>query len=93
MTKGTPSAGKRNSHTHTVCRRCNKRALHKQTKVCASCGYPSAKMRHYNWALKTHRRRGEGTGRMKYMKSIPRRAKNGFREGTTPAARTKHIKK
>ena len=29
------------------------------------------------------RRRTQGTGRMRYMKSLPRRAKNGFREGTT----------
>ena len=33
------------------------------------------------WALKTKRRRGQGTGRMSYMKDLPRRFKNGFREG------------
>eukprot|EP00361_Fabrea_salina_P004229 CAMPEP_0202426332 /NCGR_PEP_ID=MMETSP1345-20130828/716_1 /ASSEMBLY_ACC=CAM_ASM_000843 /TAXON_ID=342563 /ORGANISM="Fabrea Fabrea salina" /LENGTH=50 /DNA_ID=CAMNT_0049036715 /DNA_START=140 /DNA_END=292 /DNA_ORIENTATION=+ len=50
-------------------------------------------MRKFNWATKASRRRGEGTGRMKYLKTIPRRAKNGFRSGTTPSERTKHIKK
>ena len=42
-------------------------------------------MRRYDgWAKKVRARRGEGTGRMSYMKDIPRRAKNGFRSGTTP---------
>jgi len=49
-------------------------------------------MRHFNWAHKTSRRRGLGTGRMKYMKNIPRRAKNGFRAGTTPTPRVKSEK-
>ncbi|OMJ92459.1 hypothetical protein SteCoe_4799 [Stentor coeruleus] len=93
MTKGTPSFGKRHSHTHTLCRRCGERAFHKQKKTCASCGFPDAKMRHFNWAHKTSRRRGLGTGRMKYMKNIPRRAKNGFRAGTTPTPRVRGDKK
>ena len=33
------------------------------------------------WALKTRRRRGQGTGRMRFMKDLPRRFKNGFKEG------------
>jgi large subunit ribosomal protein L37e len=37
-------------------------------------------MRRYDgWAKKVRARRGIGTGRMRYMKDIPRRAKNGFR--------------
>jgi large subunit ribosomal protein L37e len=36
------------------------------------------------WGKKLRARRGEGTGRMRYIKDIPRRAKNGFRSGTTP---------
>jgi len=35
-----------------------------------------------NWAAKALRRRTTGTGRMRYLKSLPRRFKNGFREGT-----------
>ena len=35
-----------------------------------------------NWSEKAKRRRTQGTGRMRYMKSLPRRFKNGFREGT-----------
>ena len=35
------------------------------------------------WAQKAKRRRTTGTGRMRYMKDLPRRFKNGFREGTT----------
>ncbi|CBK21106.2 Ribosomal protein L37a/L37e [Blastocystis hominis] len=44
-------------------------------------------MRHYNWALKSSRRRGQGTGRMSYLKTMTRRFKNGFREGTEAVAR------
>jgi hypothetical protein len=34
------------------------------------------------WGEKVARRRSTGTGRMRYLKSIARRAKNGFRAGT-----------
>ena len=34
------------------------------------------------WAQKARDRVGQGTGRMRYMKTIARRAKNGFRSGT-----------
>ena len=83
QTKGTSSFGKRHSKTHTTCRRCGKVSFHIQKKVCSSCGYPGAKMRRFNWSEKGLRRRTQGTGRMRYMKSLPRRFKNGFREGTT----------
>lgn len=45
QTKGTASFGKRHTKTHTACRRCGRTSFHKQKKVCASCGYPAAKMR------------------------------------------------
>ncbi|KAL0234283.1 hypothetical protein PCE1_001320 [Barthelona sp. PCE] len=78
MTKGTASFGKRNSKSHTLCVRCGKRSYHIQKSRCASCGYPEAKMRSYNWALKNSRRRSTGTGRMRYLKHVRRVAKNGF---------------
>jgi len=39
-------------------------------------------MRQYNWAQKAKGRRTTGTGRMRYMKTMTRKFKNGFREGT-----------
>jgi large subunit ribosomal protein L37e len=39
-------------------------------------------MRSYKFMEKAHRRRTTGTGRMRYMKTLTRRFKNGFREGT-----------
>jgi hypothetical protein len=36
-----------------------------------------------NWAAKAQRRKAPGTGRMRYLKNMTRRFKNGFREGTT----------
>ncbi|KAL1995557.1 hypothetical protein VTN49DRAFT_1744 [Thermomyces lanuginosus] len=43
--KGTTSFGKRHNKTHTLCRRCGKRAFHIQKSTCGNCGYPSAKIR------------------------------------------------
>merc|ERR1711907_590228 len=52
-------------------------------KTCARCGYPAAKTRGYNWGRKALRRKTTGSGRCRYLKNMPRRAKNGFREGTS----------
>ena len=40
-----------------------------------------------NWSEKAKRRNTQGTGRMRYLKHVFRRAKNGFREGTKPQSR------
>jgi len=82
QTKGTTSFGKRHNKSHTSCRRCGKTSYHIQKKTCSSCGYPAAKMRNFNWGEKAKGRRTVGTGRMRYMKTLTRRFKNGFREGT-----------
>jgi len=81
MTKGTQSFGKRHAKSHTICRRCNRRAYHIQKSRCGACGYPSAKKRKFNWSEKSLRRKTTGTGRMRYLRDLPRRYKNGFREG------------
>ncbi|OON21966.1 ribosomal protein L37e, partial [Opisthorchis viverrini] len=78
---GTTSFGKRHNKTHTQCRRCGRKSFHIQKKKCSSCGYPAARMRHYNWSEKARRRRTTGTGRMLHMKSVHRRFKQGFRSG------------
>ncbi|CAO3617439.1 unnamed protein product [Cunninghamella echinulata] len=36
----------------------------------------------FNWSEKGKRRKTTGTGRMRYLKVVHRRFKNGFREGT-----------
>lgn len=37
-------------------------------------------MRHYDgWACKVRGRKGQGTGRMKHLRKVPQKAKNGFR--------------
>ena len=83
QTKGTTSFGKRHSKSHTLCIRCGRSSWHIQKKICSSCGYGGTKkMRSFHHQAKAHRRRTEGTGRMVYKKNLPRRAKNGFREGT-----------
>ncbi|RWS13435.1 60S ribosomal protein L37-like protein [Dinothrombium tinctorium] len=81
MTKGTSSFGKRHNKTHTLCRRCGRSSYHIQKKRCASCGYPSRRIRKYNWSEKAKRRKTTGTGRMRHLKLVHRRFKNGFRSG------------
>ncbi|KAL2009097.1 hypothetical protein VTN00DRAFT_7291 [Thermoascus crustaceus] len=44
-------------------------------------------MRKYNWGEKAKRRRTTGTGRMRYLKEVDRRFRNGFRVGTPKGAR------
>merc|ERR1712110_1163060 len=91
MTKGTPSLGKKHNKTHTICRRCGRTSFHIQKKVCAGCGYPSARLRSYNWSTKMIRRKTRGTGRMRYEKSLPRKFKNGFREHTQAPSKKKAV--
>merc|ERR1711868_307328 len=87
MTKGTSSFGKRHNKTHTLCVRCGSRSFHIQKSRCAACAFPAARKRTYNWSNKAIRRKTTGTGRMRYLKNVDRRFKNGFREGTVPKAR------
>ncbi|WBW72854.1 60S ribosomal protein L37 [Schizosaccharomyces osmophilus] len=89
MSKGTSSMGKRGNKSHTLCRRCGKRSFHKQKSTCASCGYPSAKTRSFNWGAKAKRRKATGTGRMEHMKKVHRSFVNGFRTGVKPATGSK----
>ncbi|DBA73889.1 hypothetical protein WJX82_006038 [Trebouxia sp. C0006] len=88
--KGTGSFGKRRNKTHTLCRRCGRRSFHIQKSTCSSCGYPAARIRKYNWSAKAIRRKTTGTGRMRHLRDMPRRAKNGFREGETAKPRTQN---
>merc|ERR1711976_631649 len=81
MTRGTPAQGKRGNKSHTLSRYSGKQNWHKQKKRCASTGHPSGKVRRYNWSLKSKRRTGQGTGRMRVLKHTARKLKNGYREG------------
>lgn len=76
MSRGTPSFGKRHTKTHTLCRRCGRMSYHKQKSTCSACGYPAARLRKYGWSLKTQNRKGTGTGRMRYLKTVSRVYKN-----------------
>merc|ERR1711915_807957 len=93
MTKGTSSFGKRHNKTHTLCRRCGKSSYHIQKKQCAQCGYPSRRMRRYNWSTKAIRRKKTGTGRLRHLKEVHRRFKNGFREGKPAFAKPRKSRK
>lgn len=87
MTKGTQSFGKRINKTHTLCRRCGRSSYHLQRHRCSACGFPSAKTRKYQWSEKARRRKTTGTGRMRHLKIVFRRFRNGFREGTLAKSR------
>ncbi|KFX87546.1 hypothetical protein O988_01437 [Pseudogymnoascus sp. VKM F-3808] len=87
MTKGTASFGKRHNKSHVLCRRCGRRSLHVQKHTCSSCGYPAAKIRGYNWSEKAKRRKTTGSGRMRYLKTVSRKFKNGFQTGVPKDSR------
>ncbi|KAF7800795.1 60S ribosomal protein L37-3 [Senna tora] len=87
--KGTGSFGKRRNKTHTLCVRCGRRSFHLQKSRCSACAFPAARKRKYNWSVKAIRRKTTGTGRMRYLRNVPRRFKSGFREGTEAAPRKK----
>ncbi|KAL9666772.1 hypothetical protein QQ045_001112 [Rhodiola kirilowii] len=89
MGKGTGSFEKRWNETHTLCVRCGRRSFHLQKSRCSASAYPAARTRKYNWSANAIRRKTTGTGRMRYMRTVPRRFKSGFREGTQATPRTK----
>lgn len=41
-----------------------------------------------NWSVKAKRRRTTGTGRMRHLRLVHRRFRNGFREGSQAKIRT-----
>ncbi|EDO38233.1 predicted protein [Nematostella vectensis] len=91
MTKGTSSFGKRHNKSHTLCVRCGRKAYHIQKKRCAGCGFPSARLRKFNWSMKAKRRTTTGTGRMRHLKLVYRRFQNGFQEGTQAKSQKKNV--
>ncbi|XP_077670553.1 large ribosomal subunit protein eL37-like [Eretmochelys imbricata] len=84
MTKGTSSFGKHHSKTHTLCSRCRSKAYYLRKSTCGKCGYPAKCKRKYKWTAKAKRCNTTGTDRMRHLKNVYRRFRNGFREGTTP---------
>lgn len=81
MSKGTPSMGKMRIRNHLMCPRCGNMAYHKQIRKCASCAFPEAKRR-TPASLKAARRTGQGTGRLRHIKKVQKKFKNGFKSST-----------
>ena len=54
MGTGTAAMGRKNKGSnHIPCRRCGKKAFHKKTGICASCGFGSGpSLRKYAWNKK-----------------------------------------
>ncbi|KAH7563325.1 60s ribosomal protein l37 [Bipolaris maydis] len=75
------------SATGTDGKSTGRRSLHIQKHTCASCGYPAAKTRKFNWGEKAKRRKTTGTGRMRYLKTVNRKFSNGFQTGTPKGAK------
>merc|ERR1712166_862666 len=88
-TRPTPCAGGVGS-AHTTSRRDSVPAVDTQPPRFADvCLLPSLEWCSHrrmfapadNWSRKALRRKTTGSGRCRYLKNMPRRAKNGFREG------------
>ncbi|KAF3486691.1 hypothetical protein F2Q69_00052158 [Brassica cretica] len=87
MTKETGSFGKRRNKSHTLCVR--DVAVAASTSRRAVAPPVLTRKRTYNWSVKTIRRKTTGTGRMRYLRNVPRRFKTSFREGTEAKPRNK----
>jgi large subunit ribosomal protein L37e len=81
QTRGTPAAGKKHTHSHAISRVSGKSNFHLQKRKCASLG-GGTKKRRYSWSVKAIRRNRTGTGRMRSLRHVHRREKNGYRHGT-----------
>merc|ERR1712137_1201554 len=53
---------------------------HSEVTLC-SMWIPKQRLRHYNWSEKAKRRKTTGTGRMRHLKIVQIKFRNGFREG------------
>ncbi|XP_058070986.1 condensin-1 complex subunit CAP-D2-like [Magnolia sinica] len=87
VSKGDISTSTLRNKTHNLCMRCGRGSYHLQKSRCAACGYPAARNRKYNWSVKEIWRKTTGTGRMRYLRHLPRRFKSNFREGAQAALR------
>uniref|UniRef100_A0A0D3D2M6 Ribosomal protein L37 n=1 Tax=Brassica oleracea var. oleracea TaxID=109376 RepID=A0A0D3D2M6_BRAOL len=85
--QGTESFGKRRNKSHTLCVR--DVAVAASTSRRAVAPPVLTRKRTYNWSVKTIRRKTTGTGRMRFLRNVPRRFKTSFREGTEAKPRNK----
>ena len=71
------------------------RILHESSSICTHllpssnrCTMPESNLYFTdNWGMKAKRRKTTGTGRMRSMREVPRKFKNGFQTGTPKGAR------
>ena len=64
--------------------------FHKQKKRDAqSGGGVHNKKRRYTWSTKSIRRRTTGTGRIRHLRHVNRKEKNGYRSGTQATPKVK----
>ncbi|KFW12770.1 60S ribosomal protein L37, partial [Eurypyga helias] len=75
--------GKRHNKMHTLCRRCGSKAYRLQKSTCGKCAYSVKRKREYNWSAKAKRCNTTGSGRMRHLKRVYCRFRNGFHEETT----------
>ncbi|KAH8809488.1 hypothetical protein DL96DRAFT_1628291 [Flagelloscypha sp. PMI_526] len=88
MTKGTSSFGKRTFQISILFAVVVEpgRSTSKST-LAHPAAIPPAKIRSFEWGQKAKRRKTTGTGRLRYLKDVSRRFKNGFRENTAAKKR------
>ncbi|XP_076782044.1 large ribosomal subunit protein eL37-like [Arvicanthis niloticus] len=84
MMKGMPFFGNRCNKTHKSCRCCASKACHLRKSTRGKCGYPAKHKRKHNWSAEAKRRNTARTGRMRHLRIVHRRLRQGFHEGTTP---------
>ncbi|XP_044122071.1 60S ribosomal protein L37-like [Neovison vison] len=79
------SFGKHRRKTHTLCGCWGSKAYHLHWSTCGKGGYPANRKEKCNWSAKAKRRNTTETGRMRrHLKTVDRRFRHGFHDGTTP---------
>ena len=90
MARGTPAAGLKHTHSHIISRYTGRSNFHLQKKKDAQSGGGfHNKKRRYSWSVKAIRRNRTGTGRMRSLRHVNRREKNGWRSGTQATKKVK----
>merc|ERR1712028_201628 len=90
MTRGTPAAGLKHTHSHAISRFTGRSNFHLQKRKDAQSGGGfHTKKRRYNWSTKAKRRNSTGTGRMRTLRHVHRLEKNGYRHGMQASPKVK----
>merc|ERR1719375_3102760 len=91
MTRGTPAAGLKHTHSHALSRYTGRSNFHLQKRKDAQSGGGfHTKKRRYNWSTKALRRNTTGTGRMRCLSTSLEERRTAGEAALKPPRRSRH---